>query len=108
MSDNETAADIVRNLPAIAEDRIKLCAGCGDFIINKGMTFWMISPIRAGLDSQGLKERVGLSMMMGGNAALGSMFAGAPAARVVDQGEEICVCEECAMSKPLAVLALGS
>ena len=27
MSDNETAADIVRNLPAIAEDRIKLRAG---------------------------------------------------------------------------------
>lgn len=95
-----------RDLPAIAENRITKCAGCGEFLLNRGPTFWLVAPVRACFDAQGLRERVGLTMMMGGSAALGSMFAASPAAREIDRLPEICVCEGCAMTVPLAVLAL--
>ena len=70
------------------------------------MTFWLVSPIRAGLDAQGVKERVGLTTMMG-SARIASVFAGTPAARQIDQIKEFTVCEPCAMTVPLAVLALS-
>ena len=103
----DAAKNIVKDLPAISEDRIKPCSGCGKHVVETGITFWLVKISRAGLDRQGLNERVGLTMMMGGSSALGSMFAASPAAREVDNMDEICVCEGCAMSMPLAVLALS-
>jgi len=105
-SGERLAQEIVRQMEPIAEQRIKKCAGCGEFLINKGLTFWLVTPVRAGFDAQGLKERIGLSMMMGGSAALGSAFAASPPARVIDRPAEVCVCEGCALTLPLAEICL--
>lgn len=93
-------------LPEIHERDIRPCDGCGQHIIQTGMTFWIGEVSRGILDMQGLKERVGLTMMMGGSSVLGSMFAGTPAARRFDGPTRIIVCEGCACSVPLAVLVM--
>lgn len=89
-------------LPAIASDRLGPCAGCGQSL---SITFWMVRPIRCALDAEGVQQRAGLNTMLG-SPALADVFAGAPAAREFDPLPEICVCETCACTAPLAALSL--
>lgn len=98
---DQTPTDM-RDLHAIADDRLKPCAGCGANIVP---TFWMICPVRCVVDDQGRRERAGLHLMLG-SPALASTFAGTPAAREFDQLPELCICETCACTMPLAALAL--
>lgn len=94
----------MRDLPAIADERLKPCAGCGKHLVP---TFWMVRPVRCVIDDQARRERAGLHLMLG-SAALASTFASTPAAREFDQLPELCICEECACTRPLAQIALAA
>jgi hypothetical protein len=52
----------------------------------------MIQPVRAILDSDGLRQFQGLATMLG-NAAIARAMGGAPLAREFDRLPEICICD---------------
>ena len=91
-----------RRLPAIDESRLKPCAGCNQPL---GATWWMVRPVRCVVDGQGVRDRAGLRQLLG-SAALASVFAPGPVAREFDHLPELCVCEMCACTHPLAALAM--
>lgn len=93
----------MHDLPAIDASRLKPCAGCGNPV---GPTFWMVQPTRCIVDEQGVRERQGLTLLMG-SGGLAEVFAGTPAAREFDQLPEICMCETCALTKPIAPVVLS-
>ena len=97
------ADNAMQDLPAIADDRLKPCAGCGAMLAP---TFWMVRPVRCIIDEQARRERAGLHLMLG-SPALASTFASAPAAREFDQLPEMCICETCACTRTVADLALA-
>ena len=91
-------------LPIIADSRIKSCAGCGG-PCAPGFTFWIAAVSRGVIDRRAAEERVGLGQVMG-SMALADVFASRPLARQFETYPEICVCETCAVTVPLAALVL--
>ncbi len=92
------------SLPAIADSRIKACAGCGR-ACAPSFTFWIATVARGVIDGQALNERIGLGKMMG-SMAMADVFASRQLAREFETYPEICVCESCACSVPLAQLVM--
>lgn len=90
------------NLPAISDDRLKPCAGCGQPI---GPTFWIIQPVRCVLDGDGVRQLQGLATMLG-SIPIARAMGGAPLAREFDRLPEICLCETCACTHSIAELSL--
>ena len=91
-------------LPTIADSRIKSCAGCGGPCAPGG-TFWIATVSRGVLDGRAVNERAGLAQMMG-SMVLADVFATGPLNREFERYPEICVCERCACTVPLAALVM--
>ena len=92
------------DLPAIADNRLTSCAGCGGPCAPAG-TFWIATVARGIVSRRAASERSGLAEMMG-SMALADVFATGPLSREFERYPEICVCESCAATVPLAALCL--
>jgi len=96
-------------LPAITDDQLRPCDGCGCKILHAGPTFWLLRPVRAVVDLASCRERFGLAMLFHGNEVIARQFAARPLARTFDQAPfggtgEILLCEHCACTRPVASL----
>lgn len=94
----------LNNSRRIDDRRIKSCAGCSG-PCAPSFTFWIATVARGVLDGRAVSERVGLGQVMG-SMALADTFASQPLAREFERYPEICVCETCAATVPLAALVI--
>lgn len=92
------------DLPSIADDRLRPCDGCSRKLLDCGLTFWLLRPVRAVVDLDACRSRAAMTTLFQGNEVIASSFASRPLTRAFDQPGEIIVCEDCACTRPIAAL----
>ena len=93
------------------EDELReaaVCAVCGDRIMTRGMPlFWRVRLTRYGLDWNALQQQQGLTMMLGGHAALARIMGpDNDLAKPMGDPIEVTVCERCAGEGKLVLYEL--
>lgn len=85
------------------------CSLCNNFVVKSGLPlFWKVSIERFGMDLKAIERQQGLTMMLGGYAALAAaMGPDENMAQPVMDKVVLTVCETCAYenSGPVALLA---
>ena len=92
----------VTNLPEIADRRLSKCHGCREPL---GFTFWLLKVERGAIHRRAAEQRAGFGLMLG-SPALADVFASQSLARQIEDFPEVCLCEDCACTMPLAALLL--
>ncbi len=84
------------------------CALCGNKVLAAGMPlFWRVTVERFGIDLRAIQRQQGLTMMLGGNAAIAAaMGPDEDLAMPIGDAETVTVCEACCTKTTcVAVLA---
>jgi len=84
------------------------CSACGKGIGHTGLPlFWTLKIERHGVDMQALNRQQGLTMMLGGEAALARVMGPDDEMTKTVMGPvDVTLCEKCAM-EPVLIMALA-
>lgn len=93
----------------LTAEELHPCDCCGKPLCHQGLPiFWRVRLERMAVDRRAAEQHLGLTIMMR-SPALASVFTGhQPIANpMFEKPQELLICEECAIGKPLPILVLA-